>query len=230
MNPNQLLNREELENSSVVANCCMNRERDLLGSNGYEVEIGFDPLQWCKDRLESKSIVRWLDICCGTGKALIQAASIIETAGLDSIQIIGVDLVDMFLPHESTSLCLSACSIFDFETTTNFDLITCVHGLHYVGDKLQAIKLATSWLAADGLFVANLDQMNLRLSKTQESSKSIIQSLRDRGFEYNSRKHLLRIVGFNSLDFPYRFEGADDSAGPNYTKQPAVTSYYRLAK
>ena len=32
---------QKLEQSSVVANCCMNRERDLSGTNGYDVEIGF---------------------------------------------------------------------------------------------------------------------------------------------------------------------------------------------
>ncbi len=46
MNIKRLLNADELEDSPVVANCTMNRERDLRGSNGYEVEVGFDALQW----------------------------------------------------------------------------------------------------------------------------------------------------------------------------------------
>ncbi len=31
---------KQLEQSSVVANCCMNRERDLSGTNGYDIEVG----------------------------------------------------------------------------------------------------------------------------------------------------------------------------------------------
>jgi len=44
MNIKRLLNADELEDSPVVANCTMNRERDLRGSNGYEVEVGFEAL------------------------------------------------------------------------------------------------------------------------------------------------------------------------------------------
>ena len=40
----RLLDDDELERSAVVANCRMNRERNLLGSNGYERELDFDPL------------------------------------------------------------------------------------------------------------------------------------------------------------------------------------------
>ncbi len=32
--------------------------------------------------------------------------------------------------------------------------------------------------------------------------------------------------GPRKLDLPYRYLGADDRSGPNYTGQPAVTSYY----
>jgi hypothetical protein len=62
MNDRRLLNAAELEHSSVVANCCMNRERDLLGSNGYDVELGFDPLEWLQGRLTKQKTVRWLDL------------------------------------------------------------------------------------------------------------------------------------------------------------------------
>lgn len=40
----RLRSDKELEQSAVVANCRMNRERELTGSNGYTVEIGFNPL------------------------------------------------------------------------------------------------------------------------------------------------------------------------------------------
>ena len=38
----RLLDDAALENSSVVANCVMNRERSLSGSNGYGRELGVD--------------------------------------------------------------------------------------------------------------------------------------------------------------------------------------------
>jgi trans-aconitate methyltransferase len=37
------------------------------------------------------------------------------------------------------------------------DLITCVHGLHYGGDKLAVLTRAASWLAPTGLLAADLD-------------------------------------------------------------------------
>lgn len=33
-------------------------------------------------------------------------------------------------------------------------------------------------------------------------------------------------IPFKELRVPFKFQGADDAAGPNYTKQPAVNSYY----
>jgi hypothetical protein len=38
----KLLNDDELERSTVVANCRMNWERELSRSNGYSNEIGFN--------------------------------------------------------------------------------------------------------------------------------------------------------------------------------------------
>ena len=63
MNEKPFLSAAELEDSPVVANCCMNRERDLHGSNGYAVELGFDLLAWLKNRLAKQYTVRWLDLC-----------------------------------------------------------------------------------------------------------------------------------------------------------------------
>ena len=40
-----LLDDAALEMSAVVANCAMNRERQLTGVNSYARELGFDPLQ-----------------------------------------------------------------------------------------------------------------------------------------------------------------------------------------
>ena len=226
MNMNRLLATDELEDSPVVANCTMNRERDLLGSNGYDVEVGFDPLEWLQRRLAKQSTVRWLDLCCGSGKALIQAAIACENIIGGSVRITGVDLVGMFLFNKSTNLQLMQCSVFDYQPTERFDLITCVHGLHYLGDKLRAIRLAASWLVSDGRFVANLDASNMCLLEAGKGQRKIVRFLRDEGFDYLPTKHLLQRIGYKDLEIPFQFLGADDTAGPNYTKHPAVNSYY----
>ncbi|MCU0719141.1 MAG: class I SAM-dependent methyltransferase [Pirellula sp.] len=232
MDMKRLLNAAELEDSPVVANCCMNRERGLRGSNSYEVELGFDPLDWLLERLERQRVVRWLDLCCGSGKALIQAARLCDDFGdrfgARGVQITGVDLVGMFLPNTSSDLNLVECSVFDYQPTERFDLITCVHGLHYLGDKLQAIRLAASWLEGDGRLAANLDASNLCLTAAGRGKRSIVRFLRDEGFEYLARKHLLNLSGHKELEIPFPFLGADDKVGPNYTKQPVVNSFYAV--
>ena len=156
----KLMGDDELERSAVVANCRMNRERNLLGSNGYDRELGFNPLDFLKERITTTHPVTWLDLCCGTGRALSQAARQIHSEGLTSqIEIVGVDLVGMFDQTNSSPSCLRLveASLSTWSPDRHFDLITCVHGLHYIGDKLGLIARAASWLAEDGLFVANLD-------------------------------------------------------------------------
>jgi SAM-dependent methyltransferase len=162
-----LLGDDELERSAVVANCRMNRERGLVGSNGYVRELGFSPLDFLRERVASGHLVAWLDLCCGTGRALIQAARLLRDEGLsDGIAIVGVDLVGMFdRPDPGLQrLRLVEASLTAWRPDRQFDLITCVHGLHYVGDKLGLIARAASWLAEDGLFVASLDLHNLKFA------------------------------------------------------------------
>lgn len=224
-----LLGDDHLERSSVVANCRMNRERNLAGSNGYAKELGFDPLQLLRERVEADRTVAWLDLCCGTGKALIQAARIVHNEGLEhQIEIIGVDLVGMFaaLQPELTCLRLVEASVSVWRPERPFDLITCVHGLHYVGDKLGLIARAVSWLTEHGTFVANLDLANLKLTNGQDGSRPIASDLRNQKLEYDPGKRRVVCRGKKSVDMPYRYQGADDGAGSNYTGQPAVNSYY----
>ncbi|GAA2793578.1 hypothetical protein [Nonomuraea dietziae] len=66
-----LLGDEELERSSVVANCLMNRERRLPG---YNRELGLDIAAHLRARTAEGARVRWLDLCCGTAGALFEAA------------------------------------------------------------------------------------------------------------------------------------------------------------
>jgi SAM-dependent methyltransferase len=225
----RLLGDEQLERSGVVANCRMNRERDLAGSNGYDRELGFNPLDFLKERAASGRTVAWLDLCCGTGRALIQAASSVHAEGLaPHFEIVGVDLVGMFYRPEPGLTCprLIEASLTSWQPDRMFDLITCVHGLHYVGDKLGLITRAASWLVEDGVFVANLDLANLKLPDGRAAGRGVTSAIRDAGLGYDRRRRLVTCRGRKAAVLPHRYLGADDRAGPNYTGQPAVDSYY----
>lgn len=50
--------------------------------------------------------------------------------------------------------------------------------------------------------------------------------LRRSGLEYDRRRRRIVCRGCMVVDLPYVYMGADDRAGPNYTGQPAVDSYY----
>jgi SAM-dependent methyltransferase len=221
------LSDDQLEQSAVVANCRMNRERDLTGSDGYARELGFNPLDFLSERRAHGSSATWLDLCCGTGKALIQAARFVHAEGLD-VAIIGVDLVGMFHPPDPGLTCLQLidASLNVWCPDRGCDLITCVHGLHYVGDKLGLIARAASWLVEDGVFVANLDLANLKLSDGRLPGRRMTSTFRDAGVEYDRRRRLVVCRGRKAVVLPYHYLGADDRAGPNSTGQPAVDSYY----
>lgn len=221
----KLIDDELLANSSVVANCCMNRERGLSGTNGYDKELRIDQLDLLRTCESSHENVKWLDLCCGTGKALIEAAAILDSEN-SAVGIVGVDLAGLFLPSKSERLQLIQASLTDWQPKGTFDLITCVHGLHYIGDKLDLLSRARAWLKPQGRFVANLDVNNLKL-KGSESQRPIVAALRRAGFDYSSRHNLLQCEGLQEDCFPFEYLGADDQAGANYTGQSAVDSYYQ---
>jgi SAM-dependent methyltransferase len=222
----------ELEQSEVVANSRMNRERGCAGANSYARELGFDPLEFLQKRLRAQEHAAWLDLCCGRGRALIEAAR--HFAGRRSsarVTLIGIDLVSLFdpIPPDLHGLRLEEASAAAWEPDRSFDLITCVHGLHYVGDKLRLIRQAASWLTPEGLFLAHLDPGNLKDREGGAVGRRIMQDLRRHGLDYDPRRHLIRCKGRRIMELAYEYLGADDSAGPNYTGQPAVDSYYRAA-
>ena len=135
--PNLLADRD-LEDSAVVANCQMNRERSLHGSNGYDRDLRFDPVEFLANAVATRGSARWLDLCCGSGKALVEAAREFQADSLN-VSIVGVDLVGMFIANRCDGLELIEASLSHWRPTQSFDLITCVHGLHYVGDKLSPV-------------------------------------------------------------------------------------------
>jgi SAM-dependent methyltransferase len=202
---------ETLERSSVVANCAMNRERTLAG---YSRELGVDIPAELRGG-------RWLDLCCGSGRALAEAAALLPAG------IVGVDLVDHFVPGpRPPSLRLITASVTTWTPDARFDLITCVHGLHYVGDKLGVLARAASWLTEDGLLVASFDARGVRLRDGSPAGRPLTAALRREGFAYDPRRRLISLRGSRDVHLPYRYAGADDQAGPNYTGQPAVDSFY----
>ena len=228
-----LLDDAALEASAVVANCAMNRERQLAGVNSYARELGFDPLAVVSAWIGGGGCVQgrtvaWLDLCCGSGRALIQAARRVGEAGLAGrVELAGVDLVDAFdaAPGSLPGLELVCAPVAAWEPARSFDLITCVHGLHYIGDKLALLTRAAGWLTPTGRLAADLDLAAVRVGGPA-ATRRLRSRLRAAGFAYNPRRHQVTCTGRRDVRLPYAYLGADDRAGPGYTGQPAVTSYY----
>ena len=211
-----LLDDETLERSAVVANCRMNRERNLVGSNGYDKELGLNPLDFLRGRVASGHHPAWLDLCCGTGKALIEAARIVHAEGVGSrIEIVGVDLVGMFATPDLDleGLRFVEASLRTWRPEGRFDLITCVHGLHYIGDKLGLITRAATWLIEDGRFVANLALENGKVADEPNSGRKLVADLRRQGLKYDRRHRLVACRGWKILELPYKYLGAE-TIGP----------------
>ncbi|MEH0828682.1 MULTISPECIES: class I SAM-dependent methyltransferase [unclassified Micromonospora] len=224
-----LLSTAALERSAVVANNAMNRERQLAGVNSYARELGFNPVDVLTDRLAGAATAGWLDLCCGTGRALIQAAGQLRGMGVAGrTALVGVDLVDAFdpVPTPPANLRLVCASVATWAPDRPFDLVTCLHGLHYVGDKLAVLARAADWLTPEGRFVADLDLSSIRLADGRPAGRRLTTLLVAAGFTYDSRRRRISRTGRREVRLPYRFLGADDRAGPNYTGQPAVHSHY----
>jgi SAM-dependent methyltransferase len=208
-----MLDDVALERSSVVANNTMNRERGLTGPNSYTKDLGTDLVALLDG-------ARWLDLCCGSGRALADARALLG----DRVRTVGLDLVDHFAVEGPEFV---VGSLATWRPEGAFDLITCVHGLHYVGDKLGAISRAASWLAPGGRFTANLDVTDVRDEDGAPLGRKLTGALRAAGFTYDTRRRVVSCVGGRSPVLPFDYLGADDRAGPNYTGQPAVVSFYR---
>ncbi|MEU3789519.1 methyltransferase domain-containing protein [Streptomyces fructofermentans] len=218
----RLVGDDELTGHSVVANSTMNRERVLTGVNSYARELGLDPAEFLAGRGPAPS---WLDLCSGEGLALRAAARLLPGA-----VITGVDLVGPMLPAAlPEGLELVTADLGGWSPARRHDLITCVHGLHYVGDRLGLLERAASWLTGTGLLVAPLDPSSLRRADGTDASRPVLAALRAAGFRYEARHHRLSLRGGREVALPFTYLGADPHAGPNYTGQPGVASYYRTA-
>lgn len=227
-----LLDDATLELSAVVANCAMNRERQLAGVNSYTRELGFNPLQMLTAQIAGSGATGtagWLDLCCGSGRAVIQAAGQLGQAGLAGRAVlVGVDLVDAFdaVPEPAPGLELVCASAGAWAPNRAFDLITCVHGLHYIGDKLALLTRAASWLTPGGRLAADLDLSAIQVGGGPAAARRLASRLRAAGFAYSARRHQITCTGRRDARLGYTYLGADDRARPGYTGQPAVCSYY----
>ncbi|WNJ18022.1 class I SAM-dependent methyltransferase [Pontibacter sp. G13] len=225
-----LLSDDLLQRSTVVANNTMNRQRKLVGVNSYEKEIGFQISDYLLNRCQLEESVFWLDLCCGEGNAPIQLARSLQgKPEAEQIHIVGLDLVGMFSDFaqvDHPTLSLVETDFESWQTTQKFDLITCIHGLHYIGDKLGAIQKIASLLKPDGRFVGNLSFENLLDEAGNLLKKPLLNDWKTLGWSYRPRRRLLEIPGNTAYSPNFTYLGADDQAGPNYTGQPVVHSIY----
>jgi 2-polyprenyl-3-methyl-5-hydroxy-6-metoxy-1,4-benzoquinol methylase len=226
----KLLSENELVWSWVVANSKMNRKRNASGVNSYEKELKIKPGVFLEEYIRQFGNVTWLDICCGEGKALIQAAEYLATKGLqDKATLKGIDLVAAFQPIPPSITCvdLDVKSIVDWDSTEQYDLITSVHGIHYIGDKLKVLSAILGRLSEEGLFIANLDLNNIHFING-DADKHLKNIFKQNNVQYNSRTRLITCKGPRHLEFNVTYKGANDEVGPNYTGQDSVCSVYEV--
>ncbi len=208
----------------------MNRERNSSGVNSYEQEFKFKPEEYLASKIKEFGQASWLDICCGYGNALIQTAKYFDKFGQqNAIKLKGIDLVDTFPIIDKNITCVEfkSESIIDWIPDQTYDLITCSHGLHYLGDKLKVIEVSLNTLTTSGLFIANLDLNNIVIKGTN-SNAHLKYLFNKYGVIYNQKTKILKQNGVVSIRFNLKYLGADDEHGPNYTGQDSVTSYYTL--
>jgi SAM-dependent methyltransferase len=224
-----LLSEAELEWSDVVANNSMNRERKATGVNSYEKDLKLNPLTFILNR-KNQEIIQWLDLCCGKGNALIEVAKSFKNTDFEAkTHLKGIDLVDYFSDKKGlNNLDFEALNLSTWLPIIRFDLITIVHGLHYVGDKIGLIIKAASALKEDGVLMANMDVKNIKITNSEPSEKVMKSFFKKVNIEYNDKTKMIKIVGAKTIEKPFSYVGADDSVGTNYTGQRVVDSVYEM--
>jgi SAM-dependent methyltransferase len=226
----KLLSENELVWSWVVANSKMNRKRNASGVNSYEKELKIKPEIFLEEHIHQFGAVKWVDICCGEGKALIQAAEYLATKGLQDKAILkGIDLVGAFQPIPPSIICVEfeIKSMVDWASAEQYDLITSVHGIHYIGDKLKVLSIILERLTEQGVFIANLDLNNIKFLNG-DADKYLKVIFKQNNIQYSSRTRLLTCKGPRRINFNVTYKGANDEVGPNYTGQDSVCSVYEV--
>jgi len=203
----------------------MNRDRNASGINSYEKEFKLVPAHFLAQKVQENGSASWLYLCCGSGFALAQTYDVLTQQGLQQqVHLTGIDLLDTFPPiaENSQGINFEVASVVGWQPDRLYDLITCSHGLHYLGDKLEVIAMACKALTPNGYFIAHLDIKNISVPP----SVSLKQLVTEQGVSYDVRTHLLTCNGPRTFDTGLTYLGANDQAGPNYTGQGAVNSHY----
>jgi len=100
-----MLRSDELLSSPVVANATMNRERDLR----------FSITEFLAQRVRERGGAVWYDACCGQGRALVEAGRQFAEMGWgQQVQIVRVDLVEMFTPEQAPGVILLTADVAAF--------------------------------------------------------------------------------------------------------------------
>lgn len=187
-----------------------------------------NPIEFLENR-GGQTPIRWLDLCCGEGNALIQAATYFQNQHPNiPIQLEGIDLVGFFGNATGLeNLKLTITNLSDWQPTEQYDLITIVHGLHYLGDKIGLLKKATEVLKTDGLLIGNLDLNNLKIDQQVDSIPYWKKYFKQEKITYHSSTRILKVEGPKQLPSKFEYLGANDKAGPNYTGMEVVDSFYR---
>ncbi len=226
-----MLRAAELLSSPVVANTTMNRGRGFSGVNSYERDLRFSITEFLAERVRERGEAFWYDACCGQGCALVKAGKQFAVAGWGhQVRIVGVDLVEMFTLEQAPAVTLRAADVAAFTLEQPADLITCVHGLHYLGDKLGFLQNAHAMLAPGGLFLGHLDTNNVRaveggLSIWRQAARHAAKG----GVAPELKSHVLRLSCKDTpLDFGVTYEGATVSEQPNYTGITVIDSWYTM--
>ena len=226
-----MLTQAELLGSATVANATMNRGRGLSGVNSYQRELRHDIAAYLEARAREYGYAVWYDICCGDGRALVEAGQGFAASGL-SVQIVGVDLVDTFAPAPPGNVRLVAADFGAFVLDMRADLLTCVHGLHYLGDKLGLLEQSYRQMAPGGLLLAHLDTANVRDADNPAPLwPRLMRRLRAAGVGVGFKSHILTLTRSEAaLDFGVAYQGATVSAQPNYTGITVIDSWYTFQK
>lgn len=230
----KLKNDTELQWSPIVANNSMNRKRKAIGVNSYEKDIKLNPITYISKKIQHPSQEQfvWFDLCCGEGNALIQTAKYFHGSNQSSrLNFTGIDLVNFFNdidPSISNMLTFRELNVSKWTPERACDLITIAHGLHYIGDKIGLIIKIAEALKPKGLVIGNLDLNNIKIVGEKNTNKIIKDYFANNGISYNSRTKIITIQGIQKILTKFKYLGANDKAGPNYTGQDVVDSIYQL--
>ena len=229
MTPAEVMTPAELLASDVVANATMNRGRGLSGVNSYARELRCDIPTFLQQRVRERGEAVWYDACGGEGRALREARRHLDATDWGGkVRLLGVDLVGPPAPVVSPGLTLLSADVVTYAPVEPVDLLTCVHGLHYLGDKLGFLQHAYGCLSPGGLLLGHLDTANLRLPLPWSQ---LARRVRAAGVTLRLKDHLLRVEREDAaLDFGLAYQGATVSEQPNYTGITVIDSWYDVGR